>query len=209
MNTILIYTIYLQISHKPFDTVNRDVIYNSLIKYNVPDKLIKLIKLTMQQTKMKVKVNNSFSEWFETKIGVRQGDPLPALLFSVVLDSVITNLEVRGYITTRLKQICAYADDIVIIGRTKQVLIDTFCKLKQEALNAGLIVNNNKTKYLYFTRKTIHPTYMDKGEEQFEQVNSSKYLGAMVNTDNSIDEEIKERIAAGNRAYHVHKKLFT
>ena len=31
----------------------------------------------------------------------------------------------------------------------------------------------------------------------------------MVNTDNSIDEEIKERIAAGNRAFHVHKKLFT
>ena len=31
----------------------------------------------------------------------------------------------------------------------------------------------------------------------------------MVNTDNSIEEEIKERIAAGNRAYHVHKKLFT
>jgi len=31
----------------------------------------------------------------------------------------------------------------------------------------------------------------------------------MVNTDKSIEEEIKERIAAGNRAYHVHKKLFT
>jgi hypothetical protein len=29
----------------------------------------------------------------------------------------------------------------------------------------------------------------------------------MVNTDNSIEEEIKERIAAGNRAYHVHKTL--
>jgi len=50
---------------------------------------------------------------------------------------------------------------------------------------------------------------MDTGEEQFEQVNSLKYLGAMVNTDNSVEEEIKERIAAGNRAYHVHKKLFT
>src|SRR5215475_15085388 len=87
--------------------------------------------------------------------GVRQGDPLSALLFSVVLDSVISNIEVRGNITTRLKQICAYADDIVIIGRTQQTIIDTFCKLKQEALNAGLIVNNNKTKYLYCTRKTI------------------------------------------------------
>ena len=30
-----------------------------------------------------------------------------------------------------------------------------------------------------------------------------------MNTDNSIEEEIKERIAAGNRAFHVHKKLFS
>ena len=52
---------------------------------------------------MKVKVNNSYSEWFETKTGVRQGDPLSTLLFSAVLDSVITNLEVQGNITTRLK----------------------------------------------------------------------------------------------------------
>ena len=43
---------------------------------------------------MKLKVDNSYSEWFETKTGVRQGGPLSALLFSVVLDSVITNLEV-------------------------------------------------------------------------------------------------------------------
>jgi hypothetical protein len=61
----------------------------------------------MQRTKIKVKINNSYSEWFETKTGVRQGDPLSALLFSVVLDSVITNVEIRGNITTRLKQICA------------------------------------------------------------------------------------------------------
>jgi hypothetical protein len=31
----------------------------------------------------------------------------------------------------------------------------------------------------------------------------------MVNTDSSIEEEIKARIAAGNRAFHVHKKQFT
>ena len=30
----------------------------------------------------------------------------------------------------------------------------------------------------------------------------------MVNTDNYMEEEIKERIAAGNRAYRVHRKLF-
>jgi phosphopantetheinyl transferase (holo-ACP synthase) len=49
---------------------------------------------------------------------------------------------------------------------------------------------------------------LDTGKEQFEQVNSFKYLGSMVNIDNSVEEEMKERIAAGNRAYHVHEKLF-
>jgi len=34
-------------------------------------------------------------------------------------------------------------------------------------------------------------------------------LGSAVNTGNSIEEKIKERIAAGNRAYHAHKKIFT
>jgi len=58
-------------------------------------------------------------------------------------------------------------------------------------------------------QKTIHPTYINTGEEQFEQVNSFKYFRTMVNTDSCIEEEIKERIAAGNMAYHVHKKLFS
>jgi hypothetical protein len=31
----------------------------------------------------------------------------------------------------------------------------------------------------------------------------------MVNTDNSVEEEVKERVVVGNRAYRVHKKLLT
>ena len=123
---------------------------------------------------------------------------------SVAVAVVVRVIHKVARIPNRLLK-CVFEPLSVIIGRTKQILIDTFYKLKQEALNAGLIVNNNKTKYLYCTRKTNHLTYLDTGEERFEQVNSFKYLGAMVNTDSSIEEEIKERIAAGNRAYHVHK----
>jgi hypothetical protein len=97
----------------------------------------------------------------------------------------------------------------VLITSAVLVLIDTFCKLKQEALKAGLIVNINKTKYLYCTRKTIQPPQINIGGELFEQVNSFKYLGTMVNTDNAVEKEFKERIAAGNRTYHAHKTLFT
>jgi len=44
---INLHNIFIDFS-QAFDTVNRVVIYNSLIKHNVPDKLIKLKKLTMQ-----------------------------------------------------------------------------------------------------------------------------------------------------------------
>jgi len=43
-------------------------------------------------------------------------------------------------------------------------------------------------------------------EEKFEQINSFKYLGTIVNTDSYIEGKIKERMAAGNTAYRVHKK---
>ena len=42
-----LHNIFIDFS-QAFDTFNRDEIYNTLIKHNVPDKLIKLIKLTMQ-----------------------------------------------------------------------------------------------------------------------------------------------------------------
>jgi hypothetical protein len=35
------------------------------------------------------------------------------------------------YVSTRLKQNSAYADGVIIIGRTKQVMIETFTKLKK------------------------------------------------------------------------------
>jgi hypothetical protein len=41
-----------------------------------------------------------------------------------------------------------------------------------------------------------------------EQVKSFKYLGSIVNGNNSIEEEIKERISLGNKTYHDNQDLF-
>ena len=58
---------------------------------------------------------------------MKQGDPLSATLFSIVIDDILKQLELRGNISTRLKQYSAYADNILITARTKQKMIDT-CK---------------------------------------------------------------------------------
>jgi hypothetical protein len=41
-----------------------------------------------------------------------------------------------------------------------------------------------------------------------EQVQSYKYLGSVVNSDNSIEEEIQHRITLGNKAYYTNQFLF-
>jgi hypothetical protein len=46
------------------------------------------------------------------------------------IDDILKQMELRGNISTSLKQCSAYADDILITVRTKQTMIDTFEKLK-------------------------------------------------------------------------------
>ena len=43
---------------------------------------------------------------------------------------------------------------------------------------------------------------------KIEEVNSAKYLRTIMNADNLIEEEIKERIAAGNRSFFANEKIF-
>jgi hypothetical protein len=45
-------------------------------------------------------------------------------------------------------------------------------------------------------------------EKCLEQEQSYKYLGSIVNGDNSIGDEIKERTALGNKAYYANQKIF-
>ena len=41
-----------------------------------------------------------------------------------------------------------------------------------------------------------------------EQVQHYKYLGSIINDSNSIEEEIKERLALGIKAYYANQKFF-
>jgi hypothetical protein len=59
-----------------FDSVYRDKIITCLNNYGIPSKLIKLIAKTLQDSKARVKVNQSYTEYFEVTTAVKQGDPL-------------------------------------------------------------------------------------------------------------------------------------
>jgi hypothetical protein len=53
----------------------------------------------------------------------------------------------------KLEVIWAYSD--YIIGRTEQLMVDTSSKLKYGASKFGILLNENKKKYMECTRKQV------------------------------------------------------
>jgi len=131
-----------------FDTVYRSQMIETLKLMEIPNKLIRLIKMTMQNTRAVAETEHGRSEKFGINTGLRQGDALSTLLFNLVLEGTIRKLDTRGNISTKLTQLCAYADDLVIIAQTPNALNEMFLTLEKEARYAGLIVNQSKTKYM-------------------------------------------------------------
>jgi hypothetical protein len=173
-----LHNVFVDFKHA-FDSVNRSLISKCLEEYKIPRKLIRLTALTLKNTTAKVKKNNELSESLIVNTGVKQGDPLSALLFSVIMDQVLKSLDIRGNISTRLRQVCAYANDILIMTRTKQALADSFIKLNEEAQKAGLVINVNKIKYMKCSRNQVKQQIVDLGGTEFGNIQSFKYLGSM------------------------------
>ena len=59
-----------------FDSVDRQKIIQILQELRIPNKFVRLIKMTIQNTKASVKIENLTSNPFLITSGVRQGDPL-------------------------------------------------------------------------------------------------------------------------------------
>jgi len=86
--------------------------------------------------------------------------------------------------------------------------MDTFKKLKNISLHFDLIVNENKTKYMKCTRKETQLNKLIVDNKHIDQVRSFSYLGTIVNGNNTLEEEIRGRIAKGNKAFCANKVLF-
>jgi hypothetical protein len=75
-------------------------------------------------------------------------------------------------------------------------------------MEVGLIINEKKTKYLKCTKKDTRHENLNINNLHIEHVQQYKYLGSIINDSNSIEEEIKERIALGIKAYYANQKFF-
>jgi hypothetical protein len=69
--------------------VRRGVLYNILIEFGIPVKLVRLIKMGLNETYSKVHKGKNLSDRFPIQISLKRGDALSPLLFSFALEYAI------------------------------------------------------------------------------------------------------------------------
>jgi hypothetical protein len=71
---------------KAYDSVKREVLYNFLLEFGMPKKLVRLIKMCLNETYNKVHIGKLLSDKFPIQNRLKQGDSLSPLLFNFALE---------------------------------------------------------------------------------------------------------------------------
>ena len=141
--------------------------------------------------KSRVQASEGISALFPSVIGVRQGENLSPLLFSVYLNDLYHNLSVNGVPGVECETnhddsimiyikilILLFAYDTVLFGNSKEDLPFALNKFENYCDIWRLTVNTSKTKVMIFSKGRLprNQKFYFKNEE-IEIVNKYKYLG--------------------------------
>jgi len=202
---------------KAFDSVNRSLLWAKLLSNGVNGKLFNVIKSIYSKAKSCIRMNDMMSDYMPCKIGVRQGDNLSPLLFSLFINdfnehiskyykgidiasSCYPSLKTENIVLMNMFALL-YADDTIILSENE-------CEL-QSALDAvhaycavnKLIVNTSKTKIMIFSRGKVRrfPTFK-YGTDIIEVVSNYVYLGVNMNYNNNFALAMRKQLDQGRKA---------
>jgi hypothetical protein len=78
---------------KAYDSVKGEILYNILLEFGMPKKLVRLIKMCLNETYSKVRTGKLLSDKFPIQNGLKQGDALSPLLSNFDLEYAVRKVQ--------------------------------------------------------------------------------------------------------------------
>jgi hypothetical protein len=169
---------------KTSDSVRREALYNIVIEFGIPRKLVVPIKICLNETCCTIRITKNLSEKSNVVNGLKQGHTLSQsqLCFGICHQEVQENQE--GLILNEVHQFLAYADNVNIVGEN----VGTIQKKNTKAIldaskEVGLEENPEKTTYMLVSRcqKAGQRQSIKTVNSFFEDVAKLKYFGNKTN----------------------------
>ena len=158
-----------------FDSVCRNTLYSKLKGYGISSKMVMEIYRNVESC---VKNSNMHSDWFKCIDGPKQGDGLTPILFAVSINDISKKLSVVD--NDRDMTILLYADDLVILAESREMLQKRLDVLYTYCRDNNLKVNINKSKVIAFNSRKNIDLLLYNGCI-LQEVDKFKYLGMTFN----------------------------
>jgi hypothetical protein len=132
---------------KAYYSVRIEALYNILIEFCIPLKLVRLIKMCLNETYSGVRVGKILSDMFPDKNGWRQGYALSLLLFNFASEYATRRVQVNqdSLKLNGTRHLLVYIDDINILGGDLPTLKENTEVLVFASKEIGLEVTAVKT----------------------------------------------------------------
>ena len=173
---------------KAFDSVWHDGLLYKLLQINVGGNFYDLIKNLYYNSTGSVRIGDFQTQSFQYARGVRQGCILSPLLFNLYINDLpysFENILSDPFVLpngTKLSSLL-YADDLIILSRSKAGLQNCLNTLAQYCRSWMLNINPKKNKIMIFQRRAKKIDYnFYIGNEKIDIVQSYTYLGTQISS---------------------------
>ncbi|XP_024875876.1 uncharacterized protein LOC112457185, partial [Temnothorax curvispinosus] len=140
-----------------FDNVDKEILWRILQGKGIKEQLIRRLEKIYDETEVVVRTSHGYTEEFQTSKGVRQGCVMSLLLFNLYVADLAEVMKKRGIGGIEVDKIrvwnSEYADDIVMVARNRDALIDMMSTMKRFLKERKLELCTDKTKIVVFNSK--------------------------------------------------------